>query len=116
MPDDCGVHVDDALCYEVAHQYSMIGIARRQTNNLRMRRIGIETFLCFKWIVDNPKRVQFLGYLAQDCANIHFRKAPAWPQAKAAQTTHFAQLMNLSRVKGLKPIDRQTCLVRSGGA
>ena len=41
----------------------MVGIARRQTNNLRMRWIGIETFLFLKWIVDNPKRVQLLGYL-----------------------------------------------------
>ena len=30
MPDNRGVHVDDALRDQVAHQYSLIEIARRQ--------------------------------------------------------------------------------------
>ena len=79
MPDDRRVHVDYALRDEIAHQYSLIGISRRQTDNLCMRRVGIETFHCFKWIVDNAQRVQLLGYLAYDSANIHLRKTPVWP-------------------------------------
>ena len=57
----------------------MIGIARRQTDHLGVRWIGIETLLCFKRIADNAQRVQLLGYLAQDCVDIHFGKTPAWP-------------------------------------
>ena len=58
------MHVDDALCYKVAHQCSMVGFGWRQTNHLSMRRVGIESILCIKRIMDNPERVQFLRYLA----------------------------------------------------
>ena len=64
MRENCRVHVDDALCYKVAHQCSMVGFGWRQTNYLGMRRVGIEFLLRIKRIVDNPERVQLLGYLA----------------------------------------------------
>ena len=64
MPDDSRVHVDDALRDQVAHQYSVIGIARWQTDNLRVRWVRIEIVICFKLIVDDTQGVQLLGYLA----------------------------------------------------
>ena len=115
MPDGNRVHVDNALRDQIAHQCSLIGIARRQTDNLRVRWICIEISLCFEWIVDYTQSGQFLGYLAYDCANIQFRKSPVWSQTQSTQTLHFCQLMGLPRLKGIEPIDGQTSFVRSGG-
>ena len=115
-PDDSGVHVDDALRDQVAHQCSLIGIARRQTDNLRVRWVGIEIFVCFKWIVNDTQRVQLPGYLTYGCTDIQFRKPSVWPQAQAAQSSHFFQLMGLSRLECIEPIDGQTSFVRSGGS
>ena len=116
MPDDSRVHVGDALGDQIAHQCSVIGIARRQTDDLRVRWVGIEIVICVKWIVDNTQRVQFLDYLAYGCADIQFRKSSVWSQAQTAQTPHFFQLKGLSRLKGTEPIDGQSSFVRLGGS
>ena len=116
MPNDGWVHGHDALCDQIADHYSLIRITRRQTGNLRVRWVGIESTRCFKWIVDDAQRVQLCGYVVYDRANIHFSKTSVWPQAKTEQAAYFVQLMDLVRRKCLEPIHGQSCFFRSCGA